>query len=83
MSTRRYKAHPQSAAGDFYIVNDECIDRPGPDYCEAVPASRPASVNRGPPPPPTFVLIATGRSPPDRMITALKSMATLLSRKAR
>jgi hypothetical protein len=22
---RRFKAHPQSAPGDFYVVNDECI----------------------------------------------------------
>ena len=25
MNARRYKAHPQSAAGDFYVVNNECI----------------------------------------------------------
>jgi hypothetical protein len=24
MSERRHKAHPQSAPGDFYVVNDEC-----------------------------------------------------------
>ena len=24
-SARRFKAHPQSAPGDFYVVNDECI----------------------------------------------------------
>jgi hypothetical protein len=22
---RRFKAHPQSAPGDFYVINDECI----------------------------------------------------------
>ena len=25
MSTRKFKAHPQSAPGDFYVVNGECI----------------------------------------------------------
>ena len=25
MNTRRYKAHPQSAPGDFYVVNNECV----------------------------------------------------------
>ncbi len=25
MSKRRYEAHPESAPGDFYVVNDECI----------------------------------------------------------
>lgn len=25
MNVRRFKAHPQSAPGDFYVVNDECI----------------------------------------------------------
>ena len=25
MSDRRYKSHPQSASGDFYVVNDECV----------------------------------------------------------
>lgn len=25
MSARRYKAHPQSAPGDFYVVYDECV----------------------------------------------------------
>jgi hypothetical protein len=25
MSARRYKAHPLSAAGDFYVVNNECV----------------------------------------------------------
>ena len=24
-TTRRFKSHPQSAPGDFYVVNDECI----------------------------------------------------------
>ena len=25
MGARRYKSHPQSAPGDFYVVNDECV----------------------------------------------------------
>ena len=25
MSARRYKTHPQSVAGDFYVVNGECV----------------------------------------------------------
>ena len=143
MGTRRYKSHPQSSPGNFYVVNNECtscgaphavapeligwaeaiddfshciwkrqprtadevedaigavlvsevachryagddpqvIARLGPDYCDAAPLSRLASVNVGPPSPPTFALTPAGGSPLDRVITALRLLATRLSQK--
>jgi len=30
MSTRKYNAHPQSAPGDFYVVNNECVSYGAP-----------------------------------------------------